>query len=185
MSEIINPWKTLSNQTVYENPWIKVSHREVITPSGTDGIYGIVHFKNIAVGVVPLDENNHTWLVGQYRYALDKYSWELPEGGCPEGEDPLEAGKRELLEETGIMAKEWSPLLTMDISNSVSDEVGVAFIARDLSFGEAVPEETEDLAVRKVPFEEALQMVMNGEITDAFSIAMILKTKILLSQGRL
>lgn len=185
MSEIINPWTTLSKKTVYENPWIKVTHRDVLTPAGTTGIYGLVHFKNLAVGVVPLDEHQNTWLVGQYRYALDKYSWELPEGGCPKGEMPLDAAKRELLEETGIIAEQWTPLLTMDISNSVTDEKGIAFIARKLSFGQSVPEETEQLKVKKLPFQEVFQMMMEGEITDAFSMIMIMKTQILLSSGEI
>jgi ADP-ribose pyrophosphatase len=181
MSAFKNPWTTLSNKTVYENPWIKLTHREVITPKGTEGIYGHVHFKNIAVGIVPLDKNMDTWLVGQYRYTNDKYSWELPEGGCPEGEDPLEAAKRELMEETGIIAQQWTPLLNMDISNSVTDEWGTAFIAQELSFGPSLPEDTEELTIKKVPFEQAFEMVMKGEITDAFSMIMIMKTHILLN----
>ncbi len=185
MSTIKNPWTTLTNQTIYENPWIKLTHRDVLTPTGSKGIYGVVHFKNIAVGVVPLDEDNNTWLVGQYRYTLEKYSWELPEGGCPEGENTLEAARRELLEETGITARQWTPLLSMDISNSVTDETAVAYIARELSFGLAAPEETEDLKVKKLPFEEVVLMVLDGRITDAFSLAMIMKTKILMDSGEL
>lgn len=175
-----NPWKTLQKQTVYDNPWISVSHREVINPAGNPGIYGVVQFKNIAVGVVPLDEENNTWLVGQYRYTLDQYSWEIPEGGCPAGESTLAAAQRELEEETGIKAAIWDTLLDLHTSNSVTDEYGIAYIARDLSFGTAAPEETEDLQVKKVPFQEAYQMVMDGRITDVLSMVAIMKTQLLI-----
>lgn len=178
-----NPWKTLTQTEAYANPWIRVTHREVLNPSGGKGIYGVVHFKNIAVGIVPLDEENNTWLVGQYRYTLERYSWEIPEGGCPMGGSTLEAAKRELLEETGITAQHWIPLMEMHTSNSVTDEYGLAYIARDLSFGTAQPEETEELHVRKLPFSEVFRMVMDGEITDAFSMIAILKTAALLRQG--
>ncbi|MEI6411887.1 MAG: NUDIX hydrolase [Bacteroidota bacterium] len=178
-----NPWKTLTQTEAYANPWIRVSHREVLNPSGGKGIYGVVHFKNIAVGIVPLDEDNNTWLVGQYRYTLERYSWEIPEGGCLKGDSTLEAAKRELLEETGITAREWIPLMEMHTSNSVTDEYGLAYIARGLSFGEAQPEETEELHIRKLPFAEVFRMVMDGEITDAFSMIAILKTEALLRQG--
>lgn len=170
-----NPWKTLSETTGYENKWIRVSHRDVLNPSGGPGIYGVVEFKNVAVGVVPLDAEGNTWLVGQYRYTLGQYSWEIPEGGCPLGEDPLAAAKRELLEETGITARLWTPLLELHTSNSVTNEYGVAFVARELEFGEAQPEETEQLRVRKLPFAEALDMVLRGDITDALSMVAILK----------
>ena len=175
-----NPWKTLDNKIAYDNPWIKVTHRNVINPSGNPGIYGHVHFKNIAVGVIPLDEHNNTWLVGQYRYTLDQYTWEIPEGGCPHGEDPLAAAQRELQEETGIVANNWELLLDLHTSNSVTDEYGVAYVARELEFGESSPEETEDLQVKKLPFEEAYQMVMSGAITDVLSMVAILKLRILL-----
>ncbi len=171
-----NPWKTLSNEVVYDNPWIQVSHREVVTPTGTDGIYGLVHFKNLAIGIVPLDEELHTWLVGQYRYTLEQYSWEIPEGGCPLGEEaPVESAKRELQEETGITAREWTKILDLHTSNSVTDEAGMAFLARGLSFGASAPEETEELQVRKLPFSEALQMVFRGEITDALSMVSLMR----------
>lgn len=165
----LNPWRTLTIETVYENRWIHVTHRNVINPAGNPGIYGVVHFKNIAIGVVPLDEEMNTYLVGQFRYCLDEYSWEIPEGGCATGEIPLEAAKRELLEETGIIAKKWLEILPLHTSNSVTDEKGLVFIARDLTFGEASPEETEELQVKKIPFSEALQMVLTGRITDALS----------------
>lgn len=179
-----NPWKTSSRKTVYDNPWIAVTHREVINPSGKAGIYGVVHFKNLAIGIVPLDEELNTWLVGQYRYTIDQYSWEIPEGGCPLGTSPLETAKRELREETGITAGKWEPILDFHLSNSVTDESGKVYIARDLSLGTAQPEETEKLKIRKLPFEEALAMVIRGEITDALSIMALLRTRQFLEAGK-
>ncbi|MCB9293719.1 MAG: NUDIX hydrolase [Lewinellaceae bacterium] len=179
-----NPWKTLSNNVVYDNPWIQVTHREVVTPTGTDGIYGLVHFKNLAIGIVPLDEEENTWLVGQYRYTLGQYSWEIPEGGCLIGaESPLESARRELEEETGIRAGRWMRILDLHTSNSVTDEAGMAFLARDLSFGPSRPEETEELKVRKLPFREALEMVFRGEITDALSMVALMRVGYLLGES--
>ncbi len=180
-----NPWQTLRIEEVYSNPWISVSHRQVLNPAGKEGIYGIVHFKNLAVGVVPLDEDLHTWLVGQYRYTLRQYSWEIPEGGCPLGTSPLDTAKRELAEETGIRAAEWSRILDIHTSNSVTDESGMVFLARDLSYGEAEPEETEDLALRRLPLEEAVQMAVSGQITDSLSLAGLLKVQVMLNRGML
>jgi 8-oxo-dGTP pyrophosphatase MutT (NUDIX family) len=117
-----NPWTINAEKSVCENPWIQVSEFAVTNPSGKVGIYGKVHFKNIAVGFVVLDEEMHTWLVGQYRFPLQQYSWEIPEGGAPEGTDPLLTAHRELKEETGFTAQSWKHLLTMHLSNSVSDE---------------------------------------------------------------
>jgi len=173
--ELENPWQTLTERTAYENPWIRVSHREVINPAGGAGIYGVVHFKNTAIGIVPVDEEGYTWLVGQYRYTLGRYSWEIPEGGGPIGTSTLESAQRELLEETGITAARWTPLLEMHLSNSVTDEYGVAYLAQDLSFGEAEPEDTEQLHVRRIPLREAVDMVMDGRITDALSMVALLK----------
>ena len=181
-----NPWKTLSGDLKYENKWISVTEFQVLNPSGNPGIYGKVHFKNIAVGVVPLDENNFTYLVGQYRYTLDEYSWEMPEGGCPIGsESILETAKRELLEETGLIAEDWTELLKLHTSNSVSDEVGYAFVARNLYQSVSNPEETEELKVWKLPFDDAVQMVLDGEITDAFTCMAFMKVKILIDKGLL
>lgn len=178
-----NPWQTLSEREAYANPWIRVSHREVLNPSGGPGIYGVVQFKNVAVGVVPLDAEGYTWLVGQYRYTLERYTWEIPEGGGPLGTDPLAAAKRELLEETGITAQHWTPLLEMHTSNSVTDEYGVAYIAQDLAMGIAQPEETEQLHLRRLPFAEVVEMVLSGEITDALSMIAVLKTQEWLQRG--
>lgn len=178
-----NPWKTLSEKKVYDNPWISVSHREVITPTGTAGIYGLVQFKNIAVGIVPVDEAGYTWLVGQYRYALGQYSWEIPEGGSPIGsESPLESAQRELREETGIRAESWQEIATLHTSNSVTDEAGVLYLARGLSFGAAAPEETEELQLRKLPFSEAVEMVHGGIITDALSMVGLMRAARVLGQ---
>lgn len=178
-----NPWKITKSKTAYNNPWIKVVHHEVLNPAGNEGIYGVVHFKNYAIGILPLDADLNTYLVGQFRFALNSYSWEIPEGGCPEGTDILATAKRELKEEVGLSANKWTPLMTMHLSNCVSNEVAHIFIAQDLTEGIAEPEETEDLVVKKIPFAEAYAMVMNGEITDSITVAAILKAKILLEGG--
>jgi 8-oxo-dGTP pyrophosphatase MutT (NUDIX family) len=177
-----NPWEIISGKLVYDNPWINLTQYEVITPAGTPGIYGKVHFKNIAIGVIVIDENGDTYLVGQYRFPLNEYSWEIPEGGCPEGTDYLTTAKRELKEETGFEAKTWTEILRMHVSNSVSDEYAVVYVAQDLVAGEAEPEETEKLTIQKMPFAQALQWVMEGKITDSISVAGILKWNLMQSK---
>jgi 8-oxo-dGTP pyrophosphatase MutT (NUDIX family) len=169
----INPWQTTSTSVVYDNPWIRVREDQVIRPDGAPGIYGVVEFKNQAIGILPIDEEGNLYLVGQYRYALGRYSWEIPEGGCPAGEDPLAAAKRELLEETGLVAERWERLGSAHLSNCVSDEIAHFYLATSLDQREAAPEPTERLEVRRVPFDEALRMALEGQITDALSVLAI------------
>ena len=170
--EFDNPWEKVSTRVVYDNPWIRVREDEVVRPDGLPGIYGVVHFKNVAVGVLALEEGL-LYLVGQYRYPLERYSWEIPEGGCPEGEDPLQTARRELAEETGLRASRWTKMGEAHLSNSVSDELAVWFLAEGLEQGERSPEGTEKLQVRRVSLKEALRMVSSGEITDALSVLAI------------
>lgn len=165
-----NPWTVERAEVRYDNRWIRVTHHDVRTPAGTPGIYGTVHFKNVAIGIVPVDADGNTWLVGQYRFPLDAYSWEIPEGGGPHGVPPLESAARELAEETGLVARAWLPLLEMDLSNSVSDERAVAYLAWDLTEGTATPEPTEQLRLRRLPLREAFALVRAGQIRDALSV---------------
>ncbi len=185
MNEHINPWKVLGEKKIYENPWMSVTEYDVLNPSGGKGIYGKVHFKSIAIGILALDESLNTWIVGQYRFPLNHYSWEIPEGGGKLDVDPLESARRELLEETGLVASEWSPLMEIHTSNSVTDEYGIVFLARQLQQQEPEPEETEQLQIKKVSFEEAYQMVEKGMITDSISVAAILKVKLMIADGRI
>ena len=176
-------WQTLNKETRYNNPWITVSHREVITPAGTPGIYGVVHFKNVAVGIVPVDEMGNTWLVKQHRYPLGMDSWEIPEGGCPLGETPLETARRELEEETGLRATVFTELMTLHLSNSVTDERAVVFVARGLAPGVRQLEDSEDIEVKKLPIREAVAMALDGHITDAISVAALLRYALEAQQG--
>ncbi|MDA9328773.1 NUDIX hydrolase [Flavobacteriales bacterium] len=176
-----NPWTKISTKEVYENPWIKVEHHTVLTPSKGAGIYGTVAFKNLAIGIIPLDTSLNTWIVGQYRFPLNTYSWEIPEGGGPIGEETIDTAKRELSEEVGLKANKWTMIQTFHLSNSVSDEYGELFLAQELKEFENHPDPEEELIVKKLPFEEVFQMVLKGEITDSMSVMGILKVKYLIA----
>jgi 8-oxo-dGDP phosphatase len=173
-----------SRRVAYENAWITVWHDEVSRPDGSPGIYGVVHFENLAAGVIAFDDVDRIALVGQHRYTLDRVSWEIPEGGVPPTETPLEGIQRELREETGLEASDWRELCRLDLSNSVTDEVAVLFIASGLRQGEATPEPTESITLRWVPFEEAVEMVRDGRITDVMSVAAIQRVALDRATGR-
>ena len=180
-----NPWQVTAEKIIYNNPWIGLTEYQVINPAGNPGIYGKVRFKNFAIGVVPLDSEMNTYIVGQYRFALGQYSWEIPEGGGAFDVDPIESAKRELLEETGLKASRWTEIQRMHLSNSVTDELSIIYLAQDLQQFEPEPEDTEQLIIKKLPFEEVYQMVCNGEITDSVTVAAVLKIRLMQLEGQL
>lgn len=180
-----NKWVKVDEQVVYDNAWITVTHENVITPTGTKGIYGKVHFKNTAVAIIPIDNAGNTWLVGQHRYPANIYSWEVPEGGALIPSDPLEGAKRELKEETGIIAREWTLIHHFYTSNSVTDEHALIYVARDLSFGESQMEETEDIQIRKLPIKDAIQMAYDNEITDSLACIALMKLDYLIRNKKI
>ena len=171
MKKMANPWKKLSSRAIYDNPWINLEEHQVLNPAGKPGIYGKVHFKNKAIGIIPINEKDETWLVGQYRYTLDVWSWEIPEGGGALSTDPLISAKRELKEETGLEAEKWTKIGQAHLSNSVSDEEGILFVAENLTEGRSEREDTEaDMKIKKVHLKDAVDMVIKGEITDSLSV---------------
>lgn len=174
-----NPWKTNNIQHVYDNAWISVSDHAVTNPSGNPGIYGVVHFKNYAIGILPVDAEGNTWLIGQYRYPLNTYTWEIPEGGGPLNTTPLESAKRELLEEAGLVADKWTLMQQMQVSNSCTDEIAFIYLAEEITFETPNPDEDEILTIRKLPLVDAIKMVEDGIILDSLSVVALLKAKIL------
>jgi 8-oxo-dGTP pyrophosphatase MutT (NUDIX family) len=179
----INPWKINTTKEHYDNPWINVVEHQVTNPAGKPGIYSVVHFKNLAICVLPLDEEYNAWIVGQFRFPVNEYSWEIPEGGGPHDIDPLESAKRELLEECGIRAEQWIKIAEAHLSNSGTDERAIVYVAKGLSFHESAPEETEVLQVKKIRFQKLYEMVMNDEVMDAPTIIAVLKAKLLIDAG--
>ena len=185
MDKTANPWTVLTRATVYENEWIRVEHHEVLRPAGGPGVYGTVHFRNLATGVVPIDENGNVILVGQYRFPLGGYSWEIPEGGGSREIPVLESVQRELREECGLVANCWTEILGMDLSNSVTDERSTLFLAWDLSEAPTQPDETEQLEIARMPFWDAVARVKRGEIRDSMSVAALLRVALMALQGEL
>ena len=179
------PWTTVKEEVRYETPWIRITHHDILDPSGRQGIYGTVHFKNLAIGVVALDEDLNTWIVGQYRYPIEAYSWEIPEGGGKRDIPPLDSAKRELREEAGIKAANWREILRMDLSNSASDEHAILYVAQGLTFHAPQPDHDEQLELRKLPFDELYAMVARGEVLDSLTVAAVLKVKLMLLDGSL
>lgn len=161
---------------IFDNPWIGLTAHDVSAPSGRRFDYTTVEFKRVATGVVPLHEDGTVTLVGQHRFPLDEYSWELPEGGAEPGEPPLDAIKRELAEEGLLAAEAWRQILKMHLSNSVTNEVAYIYLATGLSPASGKRDDTEeDLVVRRMPFGEALAMCGDGRITDSLTVAGLLR----------
>ena len=184
MDEQANPWRCLETRLVYQNPWIRLREDQVVRPDGQPGIYGVVEFQNWAIGIVPVTDDGDTFLVGQYRYPLDLYSWEIPEGGGPVGVSPLASAQRELLEETGIRAARWTYLGELHTSNSVTNETGCVFLAEELTLGQARPEGTEQLQVRRLPLAEAFHLAMTGAISDSLAVIGLARAYHYLQSGR-
>jgi 8-oxo-dGTP pyrophosphatase MutT (NUDIX family) len=179
------PWAVQAARTVYENPWLTLRHYETIAPTGNPAIYGVVSFKNYAIAILPLHDNGDVTLVGQHRMPLADYSWELPEGGGPIGQDPLASAQRELREEAGLVAADWRQVLRFQLSNSVTDERGFGFIATGLSAAETEPDDTEALQIARAPFRQALDLAVSGEMNDVMTVAMLLRAYHMASQGEL
>lgn len=180
-----NPWIINNTTEIIDTPWINVKKHEVLNPAGKPGIYTVTHFKNYAIGILPIDSNGYTWIVGQYRLPINAYSWEIPEGGGLRHLAPLDSAKRELLEETGIIAKDWQMIQTMHLSNSATDEFAYLYIAQDLEFTQSEPEETEDLQIRKIHFNDLYQAVKEQKITDSLTVAAVIKAKLMILEGEL
>jgi 8-oxo-dGTP pyrophosphatase MutT (NUDIX family) len=185
MDESKNPWTVLNKTSVYENFWIRVDHHEVKNPSGGPGIYGVVRFKLQALGIVPIDERGNVILVGQYRFPLGCYSWEIPQGGGDPSSPFVQSAQRELREECGLIAKNWLEILNMDLSNSVTDERGTSFLAWDFTKGESAPEETEQIEVAHVPFWDAIERAKRGEIRDSVTLSSLFRVALMALQKEL
>lgn len=179
-------WTELNKEIKYSNPWIEVSESKVLNPNGGDGIYGVVHFKNLAIGIIPIDEDGNTWIVGQDRFPFNgKFTWEIIEGGGPLEIDPIISAQRELLEEAGLKASSWKLIQEMDLSNSATTEKALIYLARGLSYHETNPDDTEDLKLEKISFEDLYQKVINGEIVDSLSVAGVLRLRDMLNNKEL
>jgi len=179
------PWRSHAARLAYDNPWISVTEHDAEAPTGHRAPYGVVGFKNLAIAVLPLHEDGSVTLVGQHRFPHRDYSWEIPEGGAPLGEDPLDGAKRELREEAGLEAADWRQVMRMQMSNSVTDEIAFGFIATGLTEAPAAPDETESFQVRKVPFRQALDLALSGAVADMLSVAMLLRAHHMAVEGEL
>lgn len=180
-----NPWKILGTEEKLDTPWVRVKLHRVINPSGSEGIYGVTEFKNLAIGILPIDEEGNTYIIGQYRFPIQAYSWEIPEGGGAVDVDPLDSAKRELKEETGIVAGNWQLIQTLQLSNSATNEIAYIYLARDLEYGESHPEEDEQLVLKKIPFEELYERVRSAEISDSLTVAAVLRYRLMQLEGSL
>lgn len=187
LTEHGTPWKRGEPRVVYENPWICVTEQAAVAPTGKPAVYGVVGFKNFALAVLPIDHDGTVVLVGQHRFPFADYSWELPEGGGPKGEHPLEGAKRELAEEAGLAAADWQEILRVQLSNSVTDEIAIGYLATGLGAATETHhvDDTEDISMVRVPFRDALDAAIAGHIRDALTVAMLLRAYHMAREGHL
>jgi 8-oxo-dGTP pyrophosphatase MutT (NUDIX family) len=178
-------WAPGPSRLAYDNPWISVTEHRPTAPTGRPALYGVVHMKNLALGVLPLHDDGTVTLVGQHRFVFGDYSWELPEGGGLIDEDPLQNAKRELAEEAGLAARDWRQILTFKLSNAVTDERGIGYLATDLHAVPTAPDENELIAIARVPFREALDQALAGGIDDVITVAMLLRAYHMAREGEL
>ena len=179
------PWQKVRGEVMLSNKWIRVESHDVVAPTGHPGHYGVVYFQNRAIGVLPLFDDGTVPLVGQMRYATNAYSWEIPEGGAPLTEDPRDGAIRELREETGLVAADLREILRLELSNSVTDEEAVCYLATGLSQGAAEPDETEHFEYARVPFSHLLQAVIKGQVRDAITVACVFRVHHMAVTGEL
>lgn len=187
LTEHGKPWLRGDSKVAYENPWITITEHDATAPTGAAAFYGVVGFKNCALAVLPIDADGAVVLVGQHRFPFADYSWEIPEGGGPKSEDPLAGAQRELAEEAGLAAGDWQEVLRVQLSNSVTDELAIGYLATDLKPAPEVrhADDTEDIAIVRVPFREALAAATEGHIRDALTVAMLLRAYHMAREGLL
>ena len=185
MKPLGQPWAASRERLIYDNPWVTLREHQAVAPTGRSALYGVVGFKNYAIGVLPLHEDGSVTLVGQHRFPLRGYSWEIPEGGGPLDVDPLESARRELREETGLIAESWREVLRYELSNSVTDERGFGYIATGLSQTETDPDETEVIQITRQPFRDVLDAALSGMMPDMITLAMLLRAYHMAREGLL
>jgi len=185
MAEKRGPWTVFDKEIRFETPWLRIDDYNALRPDGAPTRYGVVHFKNTALGVLPLFENGDTLLVGQHRFPADRYSWELPEGGGDPRQDPVAEARRELEEETGYYATEFQEYLRMDMSNSVTDEIAIGYIATNLVPGRTNPDPSEVLETRRIAFKDLLNECVSGQIFDSLTLVMVFKAYYMAREGLL
>lgn len=178
-------WKSLGESVLVDTPWMRVTRHPAVAPTGMTADYVVMRPRNVGTGVLPLHDDGTVSLVGQHRFTLMRYSWEMPEGGAPEGEDPFDAVRRELAEEAGLRAEHWRAALDMDLSNSITDERAMTWVAWGLTPAPLDPDPTEVIVSARVPFRDLLAEVARGAVRDSMTVATAYKAYHMAREGEL